>query len=69
MDKDSGVIAQRETGRRIYSAPKLTVFGDVVALTAAGSDPIREHPKPTYADYESTCVIPTFPASDCLRRP
>lgn len=37
MGKDSGGIAQRETGRRTYSAPELTVFGAAVELTANGS--------------------------------
>jgi hypothetical protein len=30
------------TGRRSYTTPKLTVFGDMKALTAGGSPPVEE---------------------------
>lgn len=69
MARDSGVDTQNATGKRVYSAPRLTVFGDVATLTAAGSKPFTEHPKPGYGDYFTICESPKYPADTCYGRP
>lgn len=62
MARDSGVDTQNATGKRVYSAPKLTVFGDVVTLTAAGSGKYnKESSSPSSWVYDCEGVTPSDP--------